>query len=131
MAIGDLLRGARTTKGESQGAAADALGVTRVTYNMWEKGVYQPTTEKLRAIADYCDVSVGVILRELGILDEVEEQALILVHPTAQAKGQPNFASDPKPAVGDKQRKRRSGEGARLRYPKVALEQGERVAAAG
>lgn len=62
----DKLQQARISKGLSQQAAADALGITRGCYAHYEQGVREPSIDLLKRICQYFDISSDYLI---GISD--------------------------------------------------------------
>lgn len=73
--IGERLRLLREKQGKQQIEIADALGISRVTYNRYEKDNREPNLETLIKIADYFSVTTDFLL---GI--ENEKQHLLNVY---------------------------------------------------
>lgn len=65
--IGERLRLLREKQGKQQIEIADALGISRVTYNRYEKENREPNLETLIKIADYFSVTTDFLL---GIKNE-------------------------------------------------------------
>lgn len=65
---------ARLEKELSKAKAADELGVSRLTYSMWEKGAWVPQPDKTQALANFTGLPkeeiVGAIMRSMGVLDD-------------------------------------------------------------
>lgn len=64
MAFNSVLKKLRLQDDLTQSELADKLGVGKSTVSMWEKGERKPSYEMLEAIADYFNVSMGVLLDE-------------------------------------------------------------------
>lgn len=58
MTVGERIAALRREKKLSQGALADAVGVTRQAVSKWENGLSNPDTEKLMALAEVLDTEV-------------------------------------------------------------------------
>lgn len=68
------LQRAREEKKLPKTEAATELGVSRLTYAMWEKGAWTPQPDKAQAITSFTGLSkeevVSSIMRMLGVLDD-------------------------------------------------------------
>lgn len=60
--LGRCLRAARAFAGESQAGAAAALGVTRNTVGLWERGEREPSAVDLLALATLYGVTVDALV---------------------------------------------------------------------
>lgn len=60
--IGPVLRDVREWNGQSITAAAQAIGVTRLTYDMWEKDALVPNDDKADAIVRDTSLSLSEVL---------------------------------------------------------------------
>ena len=67
------LKTIRKSKGFTQQALADALGVERATVGMWEIGRNVPTVENLCRLADLFGVSTDALLGRRPVKDDSEE----------------------------------------------------------
>lgn len=59
---GDLLRELRRKKGFNQQEAAEAIGISFMTFRRWENGDVEPRISELQRIADVFEVSVDELL---------------------------------------------------------------------
>lgn len=57
-----VLKLLRTERNMSQQELADALGISKSSINMYERGERQPNFETLEAIADYFNVDIDYLL---------------------------------------------------------------------
>lgn len=60
--LAQRLKSLRATTPYTQAQTADAIGVARTTYAMYEQGKREPDNETLNAIADYYKVSTDYLL---------------------------------------------------------------------
>lgn len=62
--LGQRIRALRGTAGISQGALAEAVGVTQTAVSYWESGKRQPGLDDLRLLAAALGVALGVLAGE-------------------------------------------------------------------
>lgn len=62
--LGEVLRKYRTERGMTQEFVAESLGVSRQAVSKWEKGVSDPSTSNLLALAKLYGVSAEELLKE-------------------------------------------------------------------
>lgn len=71
--IGAAMARARADKELSKSAASRDIGVSRMTYDMWERDAWVPGVERAEEIATFCDLPkvdvLAALLRANGILD--------------------------------------------------------------
>lgn len=60
--LGQNIRAARTTQGITQQAAANAAGVTHVTWNRWENNRARPSIDSLKRVATALGTTLSVLL---------------------------------------------------------------------
>lgn len=77
MALAARLKESRTLRGLNLTQAAEELGVARTAYRLWERDAAIPAPEFWRRIAFWCDAPLASILRDVGLLNADEEQALL------------------------------------------------------
>lgn len=63
--LGEVLRKYRTERGMTQEFVAESLGVSRQAVSKWEKGVSDPSTSNLLALAKLYGVSAEELLKEV------------------------------------------------------------------
>lgn len=63
--LGEVLRKYRTERNMTQEFVAESLGVSRQAVSKWEKGVSDPSTSNLLALAKLYGVPVGELLKEV------------------------------------------------------------------
>jgi transcriptional regulator with XRE-family HTH domain len=61
----------------SKKQAADALGCSRMTYDMWERNVWTPGPEKADALGRFAGLPRARILGALGVLSAAEVEVLL------------------------------------------------------
>lgn len=81
MTIAKMLSEARTNQDLTKTRAAERLGVSWMTYDMWERGVWVPTAERVEDLAGFTGTSRAVVLGVLGILSEDEVRQLTSANP--------------------------------------------------
>lgn len=69
--MGAAVRDRREARGWSPQQLADASGVGRTTINKLEEG-YLPTTANLRAVAGALETTVGALLNETAVSEDIE-----------------------------------------------------------
>ena len=62
--LGEVIRARRTACNMTQEFVAESLGVSRQAVSKWEKGLSDPSTSNLLALAKLFGVSAGELLRE-------------------------------------------------------------------
>lgn len=77
MSLGTRIRRRREEQGLTMAQAAEELGVARTAYRLWEKNAATPSPEHWNAIALWCGVPLATILRDVGLLSDEEERALL------------------------------------------------------
>ncbi len=87
MTIGRALAARRRDTGLDQEAAAAHLVVSLSTYASYERGTRRPPVEKLRAVADFLDVTTDAVLDLYGAT--CVEQARRVVQPDSADSGSP------------------------------------------
>ncbi len=63
--LGEVLRKYRTERNMTQEFVAEALGVSRQAVSKWEKGISDPSTSNLLALAKLYGVSAEELLKEV------------------------------------------------------------------
>lgn len=63
--LGEVLRKHRTARNMTQEFVAESLGVSRQAVSKWEKGISDPSTSNLLALAKLYGVSAEELLREV------------------------------------------------------------------
>ena len=63
--LGEVLRKYRTERNMTQEFVAESLGVSRQAVSKWEKGISDPSTSNLLALAKLYGVSVEELLKEV------------------------------------------------------------------
>lgn len=63
--LGEVLRKYRTERNMTQEFVAESLGVSRQAVSKWEKGVSDPSTSNLLALAKLYSVSAEELLKEV------------------------------------------------------------------
>ena len=58
MTLNEKIKNARKAAGLTQQQLADATGIDRQVYSMYERGARNPRLEKLKKIADACGVAL-------------------------------------------------------------------------
>ncbi len=77
MNLGEAIRSARTAKGMTQEALAEAIGVVPQTVSKWERGESQPDTELLSPLADALGISLDRLFdRQSGSWEDAREALL-------------------------------------------------------
>lgn len=72
MSIGETLKYLRMKRNESQQTVADAIKITRQAYTNYENDRREPDIKTLIKIADYCMVSLDMIVGRI----KIENQAV-------------------------------------------------------
>ena len=70
MPLGDVLKAHRTRCNMTQEFVAEKVGVSRQAVSKWEKGLSEPSTSNLLALAKVFGVSVEELLKNVGSNDE-------------------------------------------------------------
>jgi transcriptional regulator with XRE-family HTH domain len=68
-ALGDFIKSQRSLAQLSLRRLADASGISNAYLSQIERGIYKPSADVLRAIADALDISKDSLYRQAGILD--------------------------------------------------------------
>ncbi len=75
-----ILRLLRNEKGMSQQELADALGISKSSINMYERGERQPNFEVLEAIADFFNVDIDYLLGRSNKTTKIINPQTIAAH---------------------------------------------------
>ncbi|WP_368200609.1 helix-turn-helix domain-containing protein [Agathobacter rectalis] len=75
-----ILKLLRTEKEMSQQELADALGISKSSINMYERGERQPNFEVLEAIADFFNVDIDYLLGRTTKTTKVINPTTIAAH---------------------------------------------------
>ncbi len=67
--FGSIISAQRIRLAQTQEQAADALGVNRVTFRLWERAGQIPSLQHLQALASWCDLTIPQLLQRAGIID--------------------------------------------------------------
>jgi transcriptional regulator with XRE-family HTH domain len=100
MVFSERLKALRREKRITQQQIADRFGVTKSTVSRWEKGSFEPDTEKLKEIADYFGVTVDYLLGNdenqeikdkknadlVDLLEEIKKRPYVIDPKTGEAK---------------------------------------------
>lgn len=68
-ALGDFIRSQRSLAHRSLRQVADAAKISNAYLSQIERGIYKPSADVLRGIADALDISKDTLYRQAGILD--------------------------------------------------------------
>ena len=72
--LGGELERSRLDRDLSKSAAAREMDISRMTYDMWERGAWVPDITNVGIIADFTglgrDVVISTLLRMNGVIDE-------------------------------------------------------------
>jgi transcriptional regulator with XRE-family HTH domain len=68
-ALGDFIRSQRSLAHRSLRQVADAAKISNAYLSQVERGIYKPSADVLRGIADALDISKDTLYRQAGILD--------------------------------------------------------------
>jgi transcriptional regulator with XRE-family HTH domain len=68
-ALGDFIRSQRALAHRSLRQVADAAKISNAYLSQIERGIYKPSADVLRGIADALDISKDTLYRRAGILD--------------------------------------------------------------
>lgn len=71
-ALGDFIKSQRSLAHLSLRRLAEASGVSNAYLSQIERGIYKPSADVLRAIADALDISRDTLYRQAGLLDPEE-----------------------------------------------------------
>lgn len=71
------LKSLRKQVGKTQDDMSKALGIQRSTYGEYERGRIMPGTDKLKALADYFDVSIDYLLGTTNFTTHEEKASTI------------------------------------------------------
>ncbi len=74
-ALGDFIRSQRSLAHLSIRRVADAAGISNAYLSQVERGIYKPSADVLRAIANALDISRDSLYRQAGILDPDDAEA--------------------------------------------------------
>jgi transcriptional regulator with XRE-family HTH domain len=74
-ALGDFIRSQRELTHRSLRQVADAAKISNAYLSQVERGIYKPSADVLRGIADALDISKNTLYRQAGILDPEESDA--------------------------------------------------------
>ena len=72
-ALGDFIRSQRELTHRSLRQVAEAAKISNAYLSQVERGIYKPSADVLRAIADALDISKDTLYRQAGILDPTDE----------------------------------------------------------
>lgn len=75
-----ILKMLRNEKNMSQQELADALGISKSSINMYERGERQPNFETLEAIADYFNVDIDYLLGRTTKTTKIIKPTTIAAH---------------------------------------------------
>ena len=75
-----ILKLLRNEKNMSQQELADALGISKSSINMYERGERQPNFETLETIADYFNVDIDFLLGRTNKTTKVINPTTIAAH---------------------------------------------------
>ena len=67
--LGDFIRSQRSLAHRSLRQVADAAKISNAYLSQVERGIYKPSADVLRGIADALDISKDTLYRQAGILD--------------------------------------------------------------
>jgi transcriptional regulator with XRE-family HTH domain len=65
--LGAAIKAARETKGLSQEALGERMGVSRAAVSQWEKDRSRPDTRKLSALAEFLEMKISDMLHYMGV----------------------------------------------------------------
>ncbi|MGH2758758.1 MAG: helix-turn-helix domain-containing protein [Actinomycetota bacterium] len=74
-ALGDFIRSQRALAHRSLRQVADAAKISNAYLSQIERGIYKPSADVLRGIADALDISKDTLYRRAGILDAEDAPA--------------------------------------------------------
>jgi transcriptional regulator with XRE-family HTH domain len=74
-ALGDFIRSQRSLAHRSLRQVADTAKISNAYLSQIERGIYKPSADVLRAIADALDISKDTLYRRAGILDPEDAPA--------------------------------------------------------
>lgn len=69
MSIGDFIRAQRELTKRSMRQVASAAHISNAYLSQVERGIYKPSADVLRSIADALDISRDTLMRQAGLLD--------------------------------------------------------------
>ena len=75
-----ILKLLRNEKNMSQQELADALGISKSSINMYERGERQPNFETLETIADYFNVDIDFLLGRTNKTTKIIQPTTIAAH---------------------------------------------------
>jgi transcriptional regulator with XRE-family HTH domain len=75
-ALGDFIRSQRSLAHRSLRQVADAAKISNAYLSQIERGIYKPSADVLRGIADALDISKDTLYRQAGILDPEDAPAV-------------------------------------------------------
>jgi transcriptional regulator with XRE-family HTH domain len=75
-ALGDFIRSQRALAHQSLRQVADAAKISNAYLSQVERGIYKPSADVLRGIADALDISKDTLYRQAGILDPEDAPAV-------------------------------------------------------
>ena len=75
-----ILKMLRSEKNMSQQELADALGISKSSINMYERGERQPNFETLETIADYFNVDIDYLLGRTNKTTKIIKPTTIAAH---------------------------------------------------
>jgi transcriptional regulator with XRE-family HTH domain len=67
--IGDFIRAQRELTKRSMRQVAQAAEISNAYLSQIERGIYKPSADVLRSIADALDISRDTLMRQAGLLD--------------------------------------------------------------
>jgi transcriptional regulator with XRE-family HTH domain len=73
--LGDFIRSQRALAHRSLRQVADAAKISNAYLSQVERGIYKPSADVLRGIADALDISKDTLYRQAGILDPEDAPA--------------------------------------------------------
>lgn len=71
--VGDFIRAQRELTHRSMRQVASAAKISNAYLSQVERGIYKPSADVLRAIADALDISRDTLYRQAGMLDPEDE----------------------------------------------------------
>jgi transcriptional regulator with XRE-family HTH domain len=85
--VGDFIRGQRELLSLSMRQLAEMAKVSNPYLSQIERGVYTPSAQVLKGIADALDMSAETLYREAGLLDDSVERARLTVEDAIRVDG--------------------------------------------
>ena len=84
MSLGDFIRSQRELTRRSLRQVAETAKISNAYLSQVERGIYKPSADVLRGIADALQISRETLYRQAGMLDPLEPDGSAADHPAVE-----------------------------------------------